>query len=350
MSDETRTWPPAWAFVDGAPAVAGEYRNGAETFQVEEVLGFEPEGAGEHLWVWIEKRGATTPDVARLLARAFDISPRDVGYSGLKDRDAVTRQWFSLALPGREAPEGWQAGLAARGVSCLEARRHPRKLKRGVHRANRFRLRIAGEAPADPATRVRWERLVSQGVPNYFGPQRFGPEGRNVQRARQLFARGWSKRQDPHGLLLSSARSYLFNTVLSARVAEGTWSVPHAGDVLNLEGTASRFLADTVDAALEARAAVGDLHPTGPMWGRGTLESTGDVAAAERNGVAGHPALRDGLEAAGVRQDRRPLRMRLGEAEWLPEPDGACWLTFSLPRGAFATSVLRELFHHPTLA
>lgn len=344
----TEYWPPKWHHAAGLPAAAGEYRQSAEGFQVEEQFDFAPEGQGEHWWLWLEKRGLTTPDLARLLARAVDIPVRDVGYSGLKDRNAVTRQWFSLALPGREPPADWDAGLAERGVTCLEAVRHPRKLKRGVHRANRFHLRISGEAVVSDATRERWDRLVSGGVPNYFGPQRFGPEGRNLHRARQLLARGWRKRQDPQGLLLSTARSYLFNAVLSARVADGTWCVPQPGDVLNLEGTASRFASATVDQDLLARAETGDLHPTGPLWGDGRLESGAQVAERETAIATDFAELSEGLVQAGVRHDRRPLRLRLKDADWTPQGDSV-WLSFTLPRGAFATSVLRELFRHSTL-
>ncbi len=344
----TEYWPPNWHYAAGQPVATGEYRQRAEDFQVEEQFDFAPEGQGEHWWLWLEKRGLTTPDLARLLARAVDIPPRDVGYSGLKDRNAVTRQWFSLALPGREPPADWDAGLADRGVTCLEAVRHPRKLKRGVHRANRFRLRISGEAVASPATRQRWDRLVADGVPNYFGPQRFGPEGRNLQRARQLLARGWRKRQDPQGLLLSTARSYLFNAVLSARIADGTWCVPQPGDVLNLEGTASRFASAEIDQDLLARAAAGDLHPTGPLWGCGRLESGAQVAERETAIATGFGELSGGLVQAGVDHARRPLRLRLKDADWELQDDSV-WLSFTLPRGAFATSVLRELFRHSTL-
>jgi len=348
VSEEAALWPPRWAFVDGEPSLAGVYRQRPEDFQVEEQLDFEPEGHGEHLWLWIEKRALTTPDLARHLARLAGIAVRDVGFSGLKDRAAVTCQWFALALPGRELAAGWDAALAERGARVLSAARHPRKLKRGVHRGNRFRLRIAGEAIEHEATRLRWRRIVDQGVPNYFGPQRFGPDGRNLQRARQLLVRGWRKRQDPQGLLLSTARSYLFNTLLSERVADGTWCTPLDGDVLNLDGTASRFGAATVDAELSARASAGDLHPTGPLWGCGNRETAGDVAEREARLAARYPELSQGLEAAGARQQRRALRVNVAEATWERRAD-AVWLGFTLPRGAFATAVLRELFRHPTL-
>lgn len=349
MSDLADLWPPRWHFVDGAPAAAGTYRHSAEDFQVEETFDFVPEGVGEHLWVWVEKRGVTTPDAARHLARAVDISPRDVGFSGLKDRNAVTRQWFSLALPGKTPRPDWQSGVVEYGVRCLDTVRHPRKLKRGVHRANRFRLRIDGEAARHPQTRERWAHLVEAGVPNYFGPQRFGPGGRNLQRAWQLLARGWRKRQDPQGLLLSTARSYLFNAVLSARVVDGTWCTPQAGDVLNLDGSASRFAIDEIDDAIVARASDGDLHPTGPLWGNGELESRGRIADRERALAAEFETLSEGVTAAGARQDRRPLRLGLKEAGWEAQEDGSVWLGFTLPRGSFATAVLRELFRHPTL-
>ncbi|KFF48336.1 pseudouridine synthase [Gammaproteobacteria bacterium MFB021] len=350
MSPDAPAWPPRWAHAETPPSVEGRYRDSAEAFQVEEVLDFTPEGEGEHLWVWIEKRGVTTPDAARSLARQAEIALRDVGFSGLKDRDAVTRQWLSLALPGRTLAAGWETPLAERGIRVLRAERHPRKLKRGVHRANRFRLRLDGPAASSPAVYERWTRLVTQGVPNYFGPQRFGPEGRNLQRALALFARGWRKREDPQGLLLSTARSYLFNQVLAARVADGSWCRPLAGDVLNLEGSASRFLSETADPALEARAAAGDLHPTGPLWGQGEPHSRGEVAVLEQREAAACAALRDGLIAAGAQHERRALRVLPGAASWCAaETESSVWLEFSLPRGAFATAVLRELMRHPTL-
>lgn len=348
MSASEIAWPPDWAHVDGAPTHSGCYRAAPEDFRVEEQLDFEPEGEGEHLWVWVEKRGVTTPDLARMLAEYAGIAVRDVGFSGLKDRDGVTRQWLSLGLAGRELAPGWDAGLAERGARVLDARRHPRKLKRGVHRANRFHLRVDSEGLADGSVLKRWNQRVDNGVPNYFGPQRFGPHGRNLQRAEALLQRGWRKRADPQGLLLSTARSYLFNQLLAARVRDGSWCRAIAGDVFNLDGSASRFPAETVDAELESRVASGDLHPTGPLWGTGRLESLGEVAERETRIASDHPALTRGLEAAGVRQARRALRVRLIDESW-QACDDAVWLGFTLPRGAFATAVLRELFTHPTL-
>nr|WP_298250464.1 tRNA pseudouridine(13) synthase TruD [uncultured Halomonas sp.] len=344
-------WPPAWPRVLDAefgPPPEGDYRARPEDFRVEEALDFVPEGEGEHLWLYIEKRDLTTAMVVKELARLCDASPRVVGYSGMKDRVAVTRQWLSVQLPGRQAPEGLGEALAERGVRVLEMARHPRKLKRGVHRTNRFRLRLTGPVAADEGLIARWERLLERGVANYFGPQRFGPDGRNLQRARSLLARGWRKRDDREGMLLSAARSFLFNELLAERIREGSWGRLLPGEVANLDGSASQFRLETPDPELEARAARLDLHPTGVLWGVGGAPAEGGSLACETRLAERFPGLCAGLEAAGVRPGRRPLRLRLTDAR-LERGDGELWLAFTLPRGAFATAVLRELMAHPTL-
>ena len=344
-------WPPHWPRVLDAefgPPVSGDYRARPEDFMVEEVLDFAPEGEGEHLWLSIEKRDLTTAMVVKELARLCEVSPRVVGYSGMKDRVAVTRQWLSVQLPGREAPEGLGDALAERGVRVLEMARHPRKLKRGVHRANRFRLRLTGPVVDDAGLAARWERLLERGVANYFGPQRFGPEGRNLLRARSLLARGWRKRDDRDGMLLSAARSFLFNELLAERVHEGSWHRLLPGEVAILDGTASQFTVEALDAELEARAQRLDLHASGVLWGIGDSVAAGEALAREARLPARTPALCEGLERAGVRLARRALRLRLGEPT-LTRGDNELWLAFSLPRGAFATAVLRELIAHPTL-
>lgn len=344
-------WPPRWPRVldaeFGVPP-AGDYRARPEDFQVAEVLDFAPEGEGEHLWLHIEKRDLTTAMAVRELARLCEVSPRDVGYSGMKDRVAVTRQWLSVQLPGREAPAGLAEALAERGVRVLAEARHPRKLKRGVHRANRFRLRLTGAALEDPALEARWARLVEQGVANYFGPQRFGPDGRNLLRARSLLTRGWRKRDDRDGMLLSAARSFLFNEGLAERVEARCWNRLLPGEVAILDGTASQFTLEAPDAELEARAARLDLHPSGVLWGVGGSVAEGEARALESRLAERYPSLCAGLERAGVRLGRRALRLRLGEPQ-LTRGEGELWLAFSLPRGAFATAVLRELIAHPTL-
>lgn len=353
MNDsDTRDWPPAWPTAHGGPLGRGEYRAVAEDFVVEECLGFAPEGEGEHLWLWVQKRDLTTLDVARRLARACEVRPRDVGFSGMKDRVAVTRQWLSVHLPGREAPADLDERLGDAQLRLIEQCRHPRKLKRGVHRGNRFSLRVTGPAIEHPDFSRRWRQLSEQGVPNYFGPQRFGPDGRNLARARGILARGWRKRDDRDGMMLSTARSYLFNDLLARRLADGNWARPLEGDVLMLDGSASQFVAESVDEALLERAAGLDLHPSGPLWGTGRSLARGEAAGYERGLADDHAELCAALERAGVRLARRALRVRLTAPEWRRVPGSAgpeVHLAFELPRGAFATSVLRELMAHPTL-
>ncbi|MFG6177101.1 tRNA pseudouridine(13) synthase TruD [Halomonas sp. THAF12] len=349
--EATIAWPPHWPRVldarFGTPRPGG-YRATPEDFRVEEYLGFEPEGQGEHLWLWLEKRDLTTAMVARRLAKACEVAPRDVGYAGMKDRHAVTRQWFSVHLPGREAPEDLDARLAELPLTLLEVTRHPRKLKRGVHAANRFRLRLTGEALDGPELAERWDWLCRHGVANYFGPQRFGPDGRNLHRAASLLARGWRKRDDRDGMLLSAARSYLFNELLAARIVDGSWNVPLPGEAVVLDGSASRFVVEAIDASLIERAERLDLHPSGMLWGQGESVARDEALALEQALRGAHPELCAGLERAGVKMARRPLRLRLA-APRLESGEGEAWLSFTLPRGAFATAVLRELIAHPTL-
>lgn len=348
---EEAPWPPVWPrALDaefGSPP-SGEYRASPEDFVVEECLDFAPEGEGEHLWLWVETPRLATLDMVRELARVCDVPARAIGYSGMKDRFAVTRQWLSVHLPGRGAPEGLAEALAARGIRVLSQARHPRKLKRGVHRANLFSLAVSGPAVDDPQLAVRWERLCACGVPNAFGPQRFGAGGRNLLRAAALLARGWRKRDDRHGMMLSTARSFLFNELLAIRQGEGNWHRLVPGDVAVLDGTASQFAVEVPDAGLAERAERLDLHPGGVLWGSGESLATRSAGEYEALLTARHPTLCAGLERAGVRLSRRPLRVRLGEPAMARDGE-RLRLDFRLPRGSFATAVLRELIDHPSL-
>ncbi|MDH2372981.1 tRNA pseudouridine(13) synthase TruD [Cobetia sp. 3AK] len=350
-----------WPHAHGGPLGAGDFRHTPEDFRVTELMDFVPEGHGEHQWLWIEKRGLTTDELCRELAGLCDVAPRDIGVAGLKDKQAITLQWVSVWLPGREAPEHLSEALAEKGARVLASVRHPRKLKRGVHRGNRFALRVSGEAVAHPDFETRWQTLIRDGVPNYFGPQRFGHQGHNLGRARAVLIRGWRKRDDRSGMLLSTARSFLFNEVLAARLKAGCWATALSGEVFALDGTGSRFVTDGSEAVetLTRRLADGDIHPTGPLWGTGRGESHAQVAALEQVLASSWPQLCDGLEKAGVKAGRRPLRLMPANArlEWAITPTQAdaeataasAWLHFDLPRGSFATGLLRELIAHPLL-
>lgn len=327
-------------FAHGGPVLAGQLRTEPADFRVEEILGFAADGAGEHVLLEVEKTGANTAWVAAELARFAGVGEVAVGWSGLKDRHAVTRQCFSLHLPGRPDPD-WNT-LAIPGVRVLAAARHGRKLKRGAHHANRFRIRLRAVAGDASAAEARLARIAAQGVPNYFGEQRFGRGGQNLRLAARLFAGARLKRQD-RSHALSAARSALFNAVLAERVRAGSWSGGMDGEVWMLAGAHSIFGPLPLDAELAARADAQDIHPTAPLWGRGELRSGGGARALEQAVADAHAAWCVGLAAAGLVQERRTTRLLPRELAWEWEDATTLVLGFELERGAFATSLLREL-------
>lgn len=326
----------------GAPVLRAVIRSAPEDFFVEELPAFEPSGEGEHLLLTVEKRGMNTSHVARRLAEWAGVADVAVGYAGLKDRHAVTRQRFSVQLPGRAAPD--IAGLQDNDLKVLEAVRHSRKLSRGALAGNRFVL-ILRDVQGDPqAIDARLRQIAGHGVPNRFGEQRFGREGGNVQAALAMFG-GRRVGREQRSLLLSAARSELFNRVLSARVLDGTWNTGCEGEVWMLEGSRSVFGPEPWNEDLAERLARFDIHPSGPLWGAGELRSTDACARIEMDALADDLAmrLRNGLERAGLKQERRSLRLNPQGLEWSWCADGALRLAFELPAGTYATTVLAEL-------
>ncbi len=316
MTNEFDTrMPHAW----GGPRVSAQFRTTPEDFQVVEVLGFEPEGEGEHWLVQIRKRGDNTAWVAGQLARCAGVPTRDVGYCGLKDRHAVTTQWFSIHQPRGENPD-WSS-LETAGVTLLNAARHPRKLRRGQHQANRFEIRLRQVSPLGEGALEALEQILSRidknGVPNYFGEQRFGREGGNLPQAQRWLVDGQRiKNRQQRGLIMSAARSWLFNQVLAERVRTDTWRQSLTGE----PGT----------------------EPTGPLWGRGRLSSEGETAQLESRVLAPWSAWCDGLEHVGLQQERRALVLRPEALSWSWDARDLI-LAFALPPGTFATSILAEL-------
>ena len=309
---------------------------------MDEILPYAAEGEGEHLWLHVRKVGENTDFVARALARAMNVGPRGVGYAGLKDRHAVTTQWFSVQAP-KDPPADWIERLPD-GIEVLSVTRGRRKIRTGSLRGNRFELVVRDCRGTPESLAESLAALAAHGVPNYFGEQRFGRERGNLDRAMGLFeGRSRVKDRKRRGLYLSAARSWLFNQVLDRRLRDGSWDRLLDGEVLMLDGSHSWFQAETVDETLRERFARLDVHPTGPLWGRGELDTTAEVAALEAETAADWPVFCQGLAEFGLKQERRALRFRLDEPdhEWLG-PD-ALRLAFVLPAGAYATAVLREL-------
>jgi tRNA pseudouridine13 synthase len=348
---------PPWTAVEALPCVyggavgSGVIRAAPEDFRVDEDLGFEPDGEGDHLLLQIRKRETNTLWLARRLADLAGVERKDVGYAGLKDRHAVTSQWFSVLMAGRPEPD-WGA-LEAEQVQVLQVRPHRRKLRVGALRGNRFRMRVR-ELQADrTALEARLHLLREGGMPNYFGEQRFGRDYSNLAQAHLLFQRKLRRiDRKLRGLLISAARSQLFNQVLAARVEQGSWNQPIPGDYMNLNGSRSGFAIEALDATLAQRCREMDIHPTAPLWGRGRSLVSGDCLALEERVLEPFADWRNGLEHVGLAQERRPMRIRVGDLQWR-FPDDACLeIEFSLPAGSYATVLLRELLQttSPTAA
>ena len=326
----------------GNPVLTATIRMSPDDFLVEEIASFEPSGSGEHLLLTVEKRGMNTAFAAKRIAAWAGVAESAIGYAGLKDRHAVTRQRFSVWLPKKIAPE--IDALQSDELRVLDHAWHARKLPRGALAGNRFELRLRDVAGDAAAIDARLAAIRERGVPNAFGEQRFGREGGNLDKALAMFAGRRVKREE-RSLLLSAARSALFNDILARRVAEGSWNRGLDGEVWMLAGSHSVFGPEPLDDALRARAEAFDIHPTGAMWGAGELRSTGAVQALETGVAAGFADGRfaAGLARAGLRQERRALRMAVPDLRWdRPEP-GCLRIAFSLPAGSYATALLHEL-------
>ena len=344
---------PDWPRVSGKPSVTARIRSCPEDFQVDEVLGFSADGEGEHLLLHVQKRNQNTVDVVQLLARHAGVKQRDIGYCGLKDRNAVTTQWFSIWLPGKPDPD-W-SGIENDDLRILESQRHRRKLQRGALQGNRFVIvlrNVESEENVDQKNHQSLEQQLAvtlsaikeQGAPNYFGEQRFGRGGKNLTDAAAMFNGRRVKARHLRSLYLSSARSFLFNEVLAARIAADNWLKILPGEALMLTGSRSFFIADKLDEEIEQRLASGDVQLSGPLWGRGELPSRNETQVLEQQILAEHIVYREGLEKAGLKQERRALRLAIDDLHWHWLPEGQnLQLSFTLPAGCYATSVLREL-------
>lgn len=324
----------------GAPVLTARLRVAPEDFRVEEIDAFAPSGSGEHLLLAVEKRGLTTPQAARRIAQWAGVAESAIGYAGLKDRHALTRQRFSVLLPKKVAPD--VASLQSDDLKVLSADWHARKLPRGALTGNRFVLALRDVEGDRAAIQARLQAIAARGVPNYFGEQRFGRGGDNVAQALAMFA-GKRVRREERSLLLSAARSQIFNEVLGQRVARDDWDRGVEGEVFMLDGSHSVFGPVELDDAIGARLAGFDIHPTGPLWGRGELRTQGEVQALEAGIANVHAGLCSGLEAAGLKQERRGLRLPVADLAWSWPQENVLALSLRLPAGSYATTVLREL-------
>lgn len=360
--------PPAAA---GEPVFEAMLKSEASDFRVSENLSIDFSGHGEHLYLLIEKIAMNTDEVVELLQRCYSVNSTDIGCCGLKDRHAVASQWFSIRTRKDIAVFENTAGIFnqmqtdeatgyegyTKSLRILDSRRHSRKLKRGAHDGNEFALVLRQIQVSDGLTTATLQKLVAarldvlsqNGFPNYIGVQRFGRGAMNIQRARQWFAHPRKRcSRAQRSLWLSSARSALFNIVCAARVREGSWQRLLEGEPASLNGSRSFFMENELKSAteqekLEQRLAVFDIHPSAPWWGRGKTLAAGACAEFESPLLATYQDLCEGLERAGLAQERRAVRAIADGLSYRWLGDDELELRFRLSPGVFATTFLREI-------
>lgn len=326
----------------GKPAARGKLKANPEDFVVIEDLGYAPDGEGEHLLVRLRKNGCNTRFVAEALAKFVGIHPRDVSFAGMKDRHAVTEQWFCLRLPGKETPD--LAAFALEGCDVLESARHRRKLRTGALQGNAFKLILRQISDRD-AVEQRLSQIAVAGVPNYFGVQRFGHSGNNLLQAQRWAADEIRVRErNKRSFLLSAARSAMFNLVASQRLAQHAFSTLMPGDALQLTGRGSWFVAEAAEmAALQQRVDNNELRITAPLPGSGEWGSRDAALAFEQQCLAAESQLIKLLERERVEAARRAMLVIPRDLRWNWWDDVTVELNFWLPAGSFATSVVREI-------
>ena len=343
--------------------VVADFKQSPEDFIVEEHIAFDLTGEGEHCWLYIRKRLLNTEDVAQKLAKFAGVKSLAIGYAGLKDKVGVTSQWFSVQLPGKESPDWSQ--LESENLQVLKSTRHSRKLQRGALSFNSFTIHLRNVQSREESfdafdgLQQRCQQIVLSGVPNYFGLQRFGRGLNNLSAAEKMFnpagnssdensneanAKRKKRKKLPRhlrSLYLSSARSWMFNHILSARIHAGNWNKRMPGDVFQLNGKSACFV-DDGDECLEQRLQQFEIHPTATLWGDGDMLSQAECRLLENDIVDRFPVFRDGLIAARVDTKRRALRLQLVNLEGVRQGDDFI-LSFQLPPGAYATVVLDEI-------
>ncbi|WP_028388466.1 tRNA pseudouridine(13) synthase TruD [Legionella fairfieldensis] len=327
-------------FAYGIPSTTGKIKTLPEDFKVDEILGFELTGEGEHLYLRIEKENLNTEELVKALARALNKPEKTISYAGLKDRQALTTQWLSVHCPGEEIASSGH--LQGQGWRVIESKRHLKKLKKGALVANDFNL-VLREINDRQDIEYRLRQIKETGVPNYFGSQRFGYEGQNLIRAEQVLLKGAKvKNRFLRGIYYSAARAFLFNQILSERVKEKNWNRALTGEVIQLAGTNSIFSIEQPDHLVQKRITDFDVSPAAPLWGQGGERATKEALALQEKILSFYKPWCNALEQHGLERSYRPLVLNVENLVWKWCEEHLI-LTFRLTSGSYATSVIREL-------
>lgn len=330
-----------YAYAYQKPESTATFKASPEDFKVDELLAFELSGAGEHLFLRIEKRGLNTEELVKSLARRLKKPVKSISYAGLKDRQALTTQWLSVHCPGEDIEN--VDDLHDNGWRVIDSGRHLKKLKTGGLVANRFTILLKDIAPS-ASIETRLNLIKTSGVPNYFGTQRFGHQGQNIVKAQGMLLNGIKvKDRFLRGMYYSAARSFLFNLILSERVANHSWNTALSGDVMQLAGTHSIFSIDIADESIHERIARRDISPTAPLWGLGTERMTMDALTSQQKALHGYDTWYEALEQHGLERMYRSQVLQVSDLTWHWQEPHQLSLSFELVAGAYATSVLREL-------
>ncbi len=338
------------AYAFGKPEMLGLLKNAPADFLVTELLEIEFSDQGEHVWLDITKTQQSTERVAKSLARYAGVAYRDIGYAGMKDVYAVTRQWFSVWLP--KNPNLDWGDFTMEGVEVNAIKKHHRKLKRGAHKGNQFLIKVTQTGGDLGGLESRVQQIQRFGVPNYFGEQRFGRDASNLSKAESFFQRDLRiKDRNLKSIVLSAARSFLFNLVVSGRVSDQNWRELMVNEPASLNGGNSIFASKQEPENLQRLQDL-DIHPTAPMWGRGAETSAVEYHALfdwEISKLLEFDVLREGLERHGLEYQRRALRCVPSSFKYQVDEEEDVVFEFSLQSGQFATSVLRELVCDPSI-
>ena len=320
------------------PKQTGLLKAECADFVVKEQLGYHMSGDGEFVAVKVRKTDCNTLFVGEQLAKFAGISARNMSYAGLKDRKAITEQWFSLQMPGQPTPDFSQFSLE--GVEILEVTRHQRKIRIGSLQGNHFEILLRNAEETDEL-KVRLDFLAKNGFPNYFTEQRFGRDGNNLTQALR-----WTngeinvKDRNKRSFYLSAARSEIFNLIVAKRIELGLAQQVLHGDILQLNGSHSWFMVDESEdlAQLQQRLAQQDVLLTAPLIG----EEEKSAVDFEHEIFAQHQALFALMRQERMKAARRPILMQPQQFQWQFEPNGLR-LQFALPAGSYATALIREL-------